>query len=72
MEAVQPLLQAGADVNLTGSYSCAPLSQAAANGDMEILNLLLDAGANVNAASDGTALGAAVEWWKDCCKQAQK
>jgi Ankyrin repeats (3 copies) len=59
---VERLLQAGAEVNLTGSYSCAPLSQAAANGDMEILNFLLDAGADVNRVEAGIALFAADAW----------
>jgi len=61
MDAIRILVQAGADVNLSGGNSLTPLQCAAASGNMEIVNYLLEAGADVNAitSDDVTALGAA-------------
>ena len=51
---VGELLAAGADVNfsLTAHPSCIPLTCAAQQGHAEVVRLLLDSGANVNARDD--------------------
>ena len=58
-------LDAGDDVNAKDNIGKTPLHQAASDGDMQIAELLIDNGANVNAKDDqfgGTPLhGAAME-----------
>jgi ankyrin repeat protein len=48
-ELIQPLLDAGADVNESGRMDVTPLMQAARRGDVLGVRLLLAAGANVDA-----------------------
>lgn len=60
-EMVLLLLDNGADVNFTNRYKIAPLLVAALYGSPSIVNMLLNAGASVNASAKGmTALHAAV------------
>ena len=58
---VQELLDAGADVNTTGSEGATALMGAALGGHGEIVRLLLDAGADVNAKIADGAASAMVE-----------
>ena len=62
IEAVQLLLDKGADVNAQGGFYGNALQAAAFTGNVEITRLLLDKGANVNAQGGfyGNALRAAV------------
>ena len=61
-EVVETLIDAGADVNLAGRLKLTPLIAAAQNGNVELVELLLASGADVNAvALSGTALSAATK-----------
>ena len=46
---VKRLIQAGANVSLANRYGATPMSEAALQGETEVLALLLKAGANVNS-----------------------
>ena len=52
-EAVRTLLEAGADINDTGPNGTSPLVVACINAHWELASLLLDLGADPNAAVDG-------------------
>jgi ankyrin repeat protein len=56
--AVRSLLRIGADVNEQDRRGVAPLSAAAYKGSLNILNMIISAGANINAQnhSGSTAL----------------
>ena len=59
--AVELLIGAGADVNLTNDYGVTPLSLACTNGSAEVVARLLDAGADPEVRTEGeTALMTAV------------
>jgi ankyrin repeat protein len=56
------LLEAGADPNVHGTFEKTPLHQAAETGNLPLVRALMDAGADVNAASDmGSPLHSAVQ-----------
>ncbi len=62
IEFVKTLIQKGADVNVYGNDYDAPLTIAAERGYVEIVRMLIDAGANVNFENDNiTALMSAVK-----------
>jgi ankyrin repeat protein len=50
LKAADSLIRGGADVNASNRYGVPPLSLAATNGNAAMLELLLKAGANANAA----------------------
>ena len=52
-ERVRSLLKKGADASQKDSHHFTPLHSAALRGELEIVSLLLDAGANVHAGSSG-------------------
>jgi ankyrin repeat protein len=52
-EAVRKLIAVGANVNEWTRYTLTPLAVAAERGHIEVMKLLLDAGAKVNANPDG-------------------
>lgn len=56
--AVRSLIKLGADVNELDKRGVAPLSAAAYKGSLQILNMIISAGANINAQnhSGSTAL----------------
>ena len=58
MKAVEQLLKAGADANQLSRKGVAPISAAAHKGNIDILQLLLSNGAQVNSmnSSGSTAL----------------
>lgn len=49
LKIVQLLLEKGADVNITSDDGFPTLHYAQAHGDTDVMNLILDHGANVNA-----------------------
>jgi ankyrin repeat protein len=51
VETLRRLLAEGVDVNVANDYGYTALAYAASNGQLEAIQVLLDAGANVNAAS---------------------
>lgn len=52
VEAVQMLIDAGADINIKDNGGWTPLHKAAVNGHLEVANVLIKYGADVNAASN--------------------
>lgn len=54
---VELLLENHADVNLSEDFHWTPLHFAAANGHLELVQLLIRRGADVNALADGTTKG---------------
>jgi len=53
---VRALVEAGADVKTANDYGVPPLSEAAYNGNLEMSQILLEAGADPNAAPGGFPL----------------
>jgi ankyrin repeat protein len=51
-EVARLLIEAGADVNATQRHGYTPLHAAAENGDIELIDLLLDRGARIDARTD--------------------
>ncbi|MGD8238963.1 MAG: ankyrin repeat domain-containing protein [Armatimonadota bacterium] len=49
VDAVREVVETGANVNAQGSYGQRPLSRAAPHGSVEMVELLLDSGADINA-----------------------
>ncbi|KAJ7166318.1 ankyrin repeat-containing domain protein [Mycena crocata] len=63
LQAVQALIDKGADINMTDSAMNTPLQRASETGKLEVVNLLLENGANINTRGGkfGSALQAAAQ-----------
>ena len=53
LEAVETLLEAGADPNAADDHGVTPLMRACENASVEVTRALLEAGADANAAQTG-------------------
>lgn len=71
IEAIQTLIECGADINITDSYKNTPLLKATQLGHAEIVEILINAKANVNyQGTDGiTALFLAVDTYGKKCSE---
>ena len=62
IELIHLLIQRGAQVNAKTSKEIPPIVSAAAVGRLEVVKLLVNAGADVGASSDGFSASQAAEW----------
>jgi ankyrin repeat protein len=71
---VRMLIEHDADVDIRGRYGMVPLHLAARHDDVDIMQLLLDRGANPNARGEDdstTPLHSSCWWEKDDCLPSQ-